>query len=161
MSLPIHSLTIIFINTPMEKETSVFPDDDEIHTMCKWGLALTCPQHLCCQLQESLWISKQGIKRNYPGTSLFIFICRGTAYCSTDSLWLFSLSTENIPWWSLPTELITTDGFQGLPKNRTPDCLVFLNDKQELSSPLLYLCVPKKYTLGSCFFCRPSRKQKQ
>lgn len=29
--------------------------------------------------------------------------------------------------------------------------LVFLNDKQELSSPLLYLCVPKKYTLGRCF----------
>lgn len=30
---------------------------------------------------------------------------------------------------------------------------------QELSSPLLYLCPSQKYTHGSCFFCRPSRKQ--
>lgn len=124
--------------------------------MCKRWLAfahtLLCPQHLCCQLQESLRISKEAMEQNYPGTSLFIFICRGTANRSTDSLWLLSLSTENIPWWSLPTELIVTDSFQGLPKNRTPDRLIFLNDKQELSSPLLYLWVPKKYTLGSCSF---------
>lgn len=137
---------------------SIFPFsvEDEIHTVCNWWVAFThtfvCPQRLCSQLRESLGISKQGIQQNHPGTSLFISTCRGTANCSTDSLWLLSLSTENIPRWSLPTELILTDGFRGLPKNRTPDGLVLLNDKQELSSPLLYLCVPKKYTLGSCFF---------
>lgn len=120
-------------------------DDWHLHTH------LSVPNIDDVNSEESLRISKQGVEQNYPDSSLSSFICRGTANRSTDSLWLLSLSTENIPRWSLPTELITTDGFQGLPKNRTPDRLIFLNDKQELSSPLLYLCVPKKYTLGSCF----------
>lgn len=71
---------------------------------------------------------------------------------------VLSLPTENTAWWSLPTELIPTDGCWGLPKNRTPDGLVFLNDKQELSSPLLYLC-PLKADPWQLHFCRPSRKQ--
>lgn len=42
-------------------------------------------------------------------------------------------------------------GFQGLPKSRTPAGLTFLNDKQELSSPLLYLWVPHKYVHAAAF----------
>lgn len=37
MSLPIHSLTLIFINNPMGKKKTLVPfsDEEEIHTTCK------------------------------------------------------------------------------------------------------------------------------
>lgn len=68
---------------------------------------------------------------------------QGKATASTGFLRCLSLSTENIPKQSVPTELITADGSQGPPETRTPDGLLFLNDKHELSSPHFISLSPK------------------
>lgn len=78
-----------------------------------------------------------------------------TANYSTDFIWLLWLSTENISRPSLPTEHITTDGLQGLPKKQDSRQSRFPQwQTRTLFNPGASPC-PPKYTTGSCISADP------
>lgn len=157
-----YSLTLIFINNPTAKEASTFPlpcKETEIPTMPMWWLAFThrflCHQHLCSQLQES----RGSLSRELRETSLPRASCPHMQSNSQQTPFGYCHYQQRTFHGGVCHQSLSHRRLPRLAKSTTPAGLIFVNDKQELSSPLLYLCVPPKYTHGSSFFCRPSRKQ--
>ena len=145
-------MSLVFPFSYKETEIHTMCDDWYVHTgSCVFNIhALNCRNLLGSQNREASEMSLA------PG--LLLFLCRGTANSNTDSLWLLSLSTEAILWWSLPRALIITEASKACQRaGLQPVSLSLMTNKNSLH-PFFISESPISMSM-QLLLCRPSRKQ--